>query len=168
VSVSEGVVVVRAQGAEARVAAGEVWPACTDPEPPVASAAHPTTTGSSGGAAPPAHPSASIVSAPEPKPSSHPSKDPSDPGSSSLAEENALFQAGLTQKRAGDAPSAIATFEALVRKHPKSPLAESAHVERMRLLANHRDPRARAAAKEYLSRYPKGYARGEAMDLIGP
>jgi ferric-dicitrate binding protein FerR (iron transport regulator) len=166
VTVSEGVVVVRSQGTEARVQAGESWPACTDPTPPA-----PPSVVRSASAAPSSSPSSSSSSsphAPEAKVVASAAREPAEAPPSSLAEENALFQAGLAQKRAGDAPSAVATFETLVRKHPKSPLAESAHVERMRLLANHRDPRARAAAKEYLARYPKGYARGEAMDLVGP
>ncbi|MFO0643524.1 MAG: FecR domain-containing protein [Polyangiaceae bacterium] len=163
VTVSEGVVVVRSQGAEARVSAGETWPACTDPAPP-----SPPVLRSASPVLPSASPSSPSLHAPEARVVASAAKEPLEAPPSSLAEENALFQTGLSQKRAGDSAAAIATFEALVRKHPKSPLAESAHVERMRLLANHRDPRARAAAKEYLARYPKGYARGEAMDLVGP
>lgn len=165
VSVSEGVVVVRARGAEVRVASGETWPACVDPEPQVASVARPT---------PPAPPALTASSAPqspappEPKQPQVPVKDPVEPGHSSLAEENALFQRGLAEKRAGNTAGAVAAFDELLAKHPRSPLAESAHVERMRVLARVRDPRARVAAKAYLVRYPAGYARGEAMDLVGP
>jgi hypothetical protein len=43
-----------------------------------------------------------------------------------------------------------------------SPLAENASVERLKLLALTDPARSRAAANDYLTRYPHGYARNDA------
>ena len=86
---------------------------------------------------------------------------PSSPGST-LAEQNDRFSAAIAAKRSGDASGAIAAFERFVAAYPTSPLAESALVERMKLLASTDRARGAAAARQYLARYPGGFARADA------
>ena len=57
-------------------------------------------------------------------------------------------------------------LEHLMEAWPDGPLAESAEVERMKLVAG-RDPRdGAAAARAYLRHYPRGFARTEASALV--
>jgi hypothetical protein len=51
-------------------------------------------------------------------------------------------------------------------RYPASPLAESAAVQRMNLLAASDPARVKVAARQYLARYPQGYARTEAEGLL--
>ena len=165
VRVTEGAVVVRGAHGEARLGPGDAWPACTDtvaaqPPPATTLAAKPTAT--------PAEDLAPKLAVPaldlSPKPASVTPP-------SSLADENALYQKALAEKRSGDTGTAVQSFERLLSRYPKSPLAESASAERMRILA--REPsshgRARAAARDYLARFPSGFARTEAETVLsGP
>jgi hypothetical protein len=139
VAVSDGVVVVRHGGSEARVGAGEQWPAGCGPASSDASSA---AVGGVG-------PGAAHV---PPSPST----------ASTLGEQNDLFAQAIAAKRRGDAGSAIAEFDRFLARYPNSPLAESATVERMRLLRSVGSSRAPAAAKAYLARYPNGFAHAEA------
>ena len=137
VAVSEGVVVVRHAGSEARVGAGEQWPAGC-------------------GAAPTATIAGPVVIRAAPGRST----------ASTLGEQNDLFAQAIAAKRRGDAGSAIAGFDRFLARYPGSPLAESATVERMRLLRSSESPRAPGAAKAYLARYPNGFAHSEAVALM--
>lgn len=149
VDVSEGVVVVRHDGHEDRVAAGESWPRCapTPAVPPVASSA-PVT----------------VHSAPHPPP---PVTNVAPSPSSRLAEQNDLFQEAMSKKRAGDAKGALEALDRL-RGYGDGPLAENAEVERFRILSGIDKARGAAAARDYLKNRPRGFARAEAESLAGP
>ncbi len=135
VAVSEGVVVVRHAGVEDRVVLGDQWPSgCQRAAASVTSAQTPIST------------------LREVAPSS----------ASTLAEQNDLFAAAAAAKRRGDTRDAVATLDRFLASYPSSPLAESAAAERMRILHAGPRGRAQAAAKDYLSRYPHGFAHSEA------
>jgi ferric-dicitrate binding protein FerR (iron transport regulator) len=168
VVVTEGTVVVRAFGREDSVHKGESWPPdCAAPAASGALIPTPLVASASASAAPPssdvalgARKSTSkglpapvvVVGAPPPE--------------SDLAAQNALFAEASAARRRGDGATALAAYERFLEQHPGSQLAESAYVERMRLLAAASDPRRGAeAARAYLARYPRGFARGEATDL---
>ena len=161
VSVLEGVVVVRHAGVETHVAAGEEWP-CKSPAPPPPQAhlvpplpPSPSPAPVPGDARPAKRaPAPAAVAAPE-------------AASSDLSAQNDLFARGTDQKRSGDMRAAIATFEFFLARYPKSALAESAAVERWRLLTHVDRASARTAAKDYLDRYPSGFARADARALLG-
>ena len=139
VAVSEGVVVVRQAGVESRVEAGQQWPSgCTQA---------PVATRASGSSAP--HGPSSVAPA------------------SSLGEQNDMFADAMAAKRRGDTGEALADFDRFLARYPASPLAESATVERMRLLRSADPGRAQAAARQYLGRYPNGFARAEAESILG-
>jgi ferric-dicitrate binding protein FerR (iron transport regulator) len=135
--VTEGAVVVRHAGVEKRVAAGEQWPGdCIAPVE---------------------------ISAPAP-----PSVAPAAPASvvSSLGEQNDLFAEAILAKHRGESQTALTTFDRFLTAYPASPLAQSAAVERMRLLRAAQSPRAVGAARQYLARYPSGFASAEAEALL--
>lgn len=161
VHVTEGAVVVRAGGSETHLTPGETWPSCEDPVAP-----SPLATALPQRPEPAAAPSAPHASATVAAASASSSHE------SSLAQENELYQRALAAKRAGDASGAVASFERLLVDHPRSPLAHGAAIERMRLLAKggpKERSRARAAARDYLARFPSGDAREEARLIVdGP
>ncbi|MCA9588650.1 MAG: FecR domain-containing protein [Myxococcales bacterium] len=178
VHVFEGVVAVRGLGDETKLYAGEDWPAAcarttragqtaSDAGPTVATLA---TQGGAPGTAPPTTPAVTGdpgASAPTP-PSARTAITPAEPPrapSTALAEQNRLFAEATAARRRGDDATAIATYGRLVERHPTGSLAEAAAVERMRLLARGDAVRARDAARAYLTRYPKGFARAEAERL---
>jgi hypothetical protein len=157
--VSEGVVVVRHSGTEVRVAAGERWPACEQPP------SSPPAQRTSPSALPPVAPSAVRVTttpAPPPAQTTLPAPD----ASSRLAEQNDLFDEAMRLKKRGEIANALAGLDRLLSRYPSGPLAETAEVERMRLLATSDRARASVAARDYLRRHPGGYARSEA-EAIG-
>ena len=88
------------------------------------------------------------------------------PGSSNLGAQNDLFEAAVARKRAGDGPGAVAGFDELLARFPNSHLAQAAHGERMKLLRDIDKERARAAARDYLRRYPSGFARADAELIL--
>jgi hypothetical protein len=141
VAVTEGVVVVRHAGAEDRVAVGEEWPAGCLHAPAV-----------------------SVTAGPRP-PIASPVVGASSPGST-LTDQNDLFAAAASAKRHGDARGALAALDRLLATYPASPLVESALVERMRILQTQSHDRSRVAAKEYLARYPNGFAQSEAEAIV--
>ena len=143
VMVREGVVAVRNEGTEHLLHPGESWPA------PCAAAPTPVPTVSASATAP----ASSSASAP-PVPRDE------------LAEANALFAQAAAARKAGNARGAVALYERLLREHPSTPLAEHATVERMRALATYDDARAADAARDYLTRFPKGYAHAEAEAIV--
>lgn len=170
VAVTEGVVVVRGAHGEAQLRAGESWPrdcavAAAPPEP-VASA--PSIVPSS--VAPPsispslAAPSSSAP--PAPGSTSQPARPPSQGSTASdLTAQNALYAEATAARRRGDSGAAVDAYDRFVARHPTSALAESALVERMRLLAASDPRRGADAARAYLARYPRGFARAEAIEL---
>lgn len=149
--VTEGVVVVRHAGAEHRVAAGQSWPegcatAAQQASTPVVAASP-----------------APLRDAPRPKPA-----DVHAPlRGSHLSEQNDMFDLAMREKREGRSGEAVVTLDRLLARWPDGPLAESAAAERMRLLASSDRPRAVRAARDYLARWPRGFARAEAEALAG-
>ena len=85
---------------------------------------------------------------------------------STLGEQNDLFAEAIVAKRQGESQAALATFDRFLATYPASPLAQSAAVERMRLLRAVQSPRTASAARQYLARYPNGFARVEAEDIL--
>jgi ferric-dicitrate binding protein FerR (iron transport regulator) len=135
VAVTEGVVVVRHAGVEDRVALGDQWPSgCQRAVASVANAQTPMNTPRE----------VAPLSAP------------------TLAEQNDLFAAAASAKRRGDTRGAVAALDRFLGSYPSSPLVESAAAERMRILHAVARGRAQAAARDYLSRYPNGFAHSEA------
>jgi hypothetical protein len=151
-SVYEGVVAVRVGSAEARVAAGESWPANCVGVP--SSAVPPFGEGpSSSGSAP----TRSILA---PVPSKETSR-------TLLAEQNDMYARAIAKRESGDFDGAVGAFDHLIAKYPACPLAENALAERMKILATANPPRAMQAAREYLAKYPQGYAREDANTVLG-
>ncbi|MGH7438827.1 MAG: FecR domain-containing protein [Polyangiaceae bacterium] len=141
VAVSEGVVEVRHAEKQARLLPQDQWPnGCRPPADPAEKDSSPAR------ASPPRAPSSS--------------------DSSSLAEQNAVFGRAVDTMRSGDTRTALVAFERFVAKYPNSTLAESASAYRMRLLRPIAPALAASAAKQYLARYPKGFARDEAEETI--
>ena len=153
VYVSEGTVVVRSKGGESRVPAGTSWPtACA------ATAVGPAVT-----AAP------AVIATQAPSSVNHPAATTARPMSASeLAAQNQLYADATAAKRRGDVTGALTLYQQFVGKYPSSWLAESATVERMRILAAQDHDRAREAAQAYLAKYPHGFARDEASEIAGP
>ncbi len=169
VYVSEGTVVVRAKGGESRVPAGTSWPAecaARAQEAPVLATVTPSTQASPllTGAATNAGSNGAANAG-----SNHPAPATARPTSASeLAAQNQLYGEATAAKRKGDVTGALSLYREFVAKYPSSWLAESATVERMRILASQDHDRAREAAQAYLSRYPHGFARDEATEIAGP
>jgi len=69
-------------------------------------------------------------------------------------------------KHRGDVSGAVVAFDRLLAKYPAGLDAESAFVERMRLLRATASGRAIATARQYLARYPTGFARTEAETIV--
>jgi uncharacterized membrane protein len=153
--VSEGLVLVRNAGVETNVGAGDVWPrgcgkaAANEVPEPAPTAVTPNV-------------------APAPKAALAPDGAPTtakEIAASELAAQNDLFAQATGKKNAGDVAGAVAGYERYLAKYPGGPLAESATVERMRLLASIDPGRGAVAAKAYLARYPNGFDRAEAERL---
>jgi hypothetical protein len=139
VTVAEGVVSVRHDGVEARVVAGSQWP-LECPGPAEVSAEPENSVRPGTGRPPPTRPSAI----------------------SALTEQNNLFAEAAAAKRRGDGQAALSSLSRLLAKYPGSALAESAYAERMRLLRTTNPAQAVDAAKDYLARYPQGFAKAQA------
>jgi ferric-dicitrate binding protein FerR (iron transport regulator) len=148
VAVSEGVVDVRHAGVETSVPAGDVWPkGCT--------AAGSAASGN-GTAGANASRSAKAARGPAEAPAR----------SSDLPGQNDLFAQGTAAWRRGDGAGALSAFDQLLARYPGGQLAESAWVERLRVLKSIAPDRAPACAREYLARYPNGSARPQAEALL--
>jgi hypothetical protein len=159
VAVYEGVVAVRRAGVEARVRAGETWPAsCSAPRPlaPVATLEKTSP-----------EPQVAATDLPIARPSKIERAVTPAEKASRLAEQNDRFAEAIAKKRSGNTAGAIASFERFLATYPQSPLAESATVERMKLLAASDPARGAAAARMYLMHYPRGFARAEAQAIVG-
>jgi hypothetical protein len=170
VDVYEGTVVVRAKGGETLVTAGGHWPRCIGPKTEVVpgpmakptatarlalSAAPPNAPRPSASVAPPASTEIARTIGDEPLPASE------------LSTQNDLFAQAVAAKRNGQNAAAVAAFERFLTRYPSSPLAETATAERMKLLATYDQARAAAAARDYLARFPRGYARRDAEAIAG-
>jgi hypothetical protein len=140
VHVDEGTVWVRHGSDQMVLQAGASWPTCGTAAAEVKPEAEPT-------------PAPVEVAAPKPTPASK---------EASLAEQNAQYREAIAARRRGDVKAALQLFEAFYKAHPKSPMAEAAHVERLRLLVKEQAPEAAEAAREYSRLYPNGFARDEA------
>lgn len=142
VAVTEGVVAVRRAGSEVSVRPGEQWPTdCAQPAIPLV-------------------PASALPRAASAVPAT------SGRGESALAEQNALFAVAVDARRRGDTGGAIAALEQLLSRYPSGPLDESARAERLRVLRAAGSARAEAVARDYLARYPAGFARAEAEAVI--
>jgi ferric-dicitrate binding protein FerR (iron transport regulator) len=149
--VSEGAVEVRVASFGAiSVKAGEVWP--TDCKSAAAALPPP---------AQPAVPRAAVLA--KPAAPAVASAGSEVERSSALAPQNDLFAEGVARSRQGDTSGALRVYQELMSRFPSSPLAESAMVQRMRLLAG--TAGGRAEARRYLTRYPRGFAVDEANKL---
>jgi len=149
VAVSEGLVIVRHHGTESRVAAGESWPKCAEPRVVQRSAALEHAS----------------VAAKEVAPATASER----LEASRLAEQNELYGRAMASRRQGNPADAVATLDVLLRKFPSGPLAENATVERMRAMRGVDRAAAQSAARDYLKRYPAGFAAAEARAVAaGP
>jgi ferric-dicitrate binding protein FerR (iron transport regulator) len=149
-SVFEGVVVVRFGERENRVAAGEEWNAeCAGPGRAETRARE-------------------APSSPETKAPSGPSDRASNAGAAprGLQPINDLFAAAMDAKRRGDKQRALAALQRLEVQYPSSHLAESATVERMKILVTVDPTAAAVAARAYLDRYADGFARDLAESIV--
>jgi hypothetical protein len=86
---------------------------------------------------------------------------------SELAAQNALFADAMSSKARGDTRSALASLEYLLEKYPRTPLREAAEAQRMLVVSGSDRSRAAALARDYLARYPRGFARADAEKLAG-
>jgi hypothetical protein len=167
VSVAEGAVEVRSRGKTISLRAGDTW------EGDCSSTAMPQLDGSRTSAprpskkpqVPPAVASSSeaVASIAEPP---APAKDHA--AESSLTEQNDLYAAATVARKQGDTSRAIGLYDRLLERFPRSPLSESAGVERIRLLKRVSPERAQEDARRHLSRYPNGYASAELRALLAP
>ncbi|HEX7451554.1 MAG TPA: FecR domain-containing protein, partial [Polyangiaceae bacterium] len=168
VSVTEGIVEVRGAGASTYVHPGEVWPAgCT--VNPVAATTDSARPAAAALVAPHMLPkrerAGSSVSSEQQliEPAQRPAKE-----ASSIAQQNELFAQATAARQQGDSARAVSAFEQLILRYPSSPLAESAAVQRMILQAGMNPAAGRSAARQYLVRYPQGYAKNDAEKLAQP
>jgi TolA-binding protein len=88
------------------------------------------------------------------------------PDASNLAAQNDQFAEAMSVKRRGDPVAAIAAFDRFLAMHPTSHLAENAAAERMKLLVPIDRAAARAAARQYVQKYPSGFACDDARAIL--
>jgi len=162
VQVSEGSVEVRAPSGTFWVHPGETWPqGC------------PSSTAASAAPRLPEQPVGERARVPsQRKPSEAVVATPAALGSvaapsSSLAEQNDLFTAAVAARRSGDTNRALSKLGELSARFPSSAFAEAVAAERFRALRRQSQAAALTAAREYLARYPQGFARGEAESILG-
>jgi ferric-dicitrate binding protein FerR (iron transport regulator) len=170
-AVAEGTVAVRTSRGEELVTKGQVWPAdcATEAAPlPMPTAPLVASATSDGSLAPITSSSAASTSATEPKPTGSapaPRVPSTVAAASDLGAQNALFAEATAARRRGDDTAALAAYDRLRAQYPQSPLSETADTERMRLLAASNPRRGAEAARAYLARYPRGFARAEAAAI---
>jgi ferric-dicitrate binding protein FerR (iron transport regulator) len=156
VEVFEGVVSVRHAGVEHRIEKGQVWPGgCPAPSPTLLGAAAPPPEKNAARA--PVIPRDNASGAAEPVAASL---------ASDLVAQNDAFAAAVAARRAGDLARAARGFDALLARYPDGPLAESAAVQRLNVMRVLDPARARDLAREYLVRYPNGFAREQAAAWV--
>lgn len=143
------------------------------PAPASAPAPRATSDATTGGTAPSRElaPPAAAPEAPALAPLPHAAKGsagtaPRRDAESQLEIVNRTFADAKRAKREGRDAEALALFEQLLARYPRSVLAQEASVERMRtLLRLGRTADAQRSAQKYLARYPNGFAREEAERL---
>jgi hypothetical protein len=168
VAVTEGLVEVRSRGKTIALRAGDAWEGeCSSKDKPrvdasrAPAAPRPAKKASAAPAVPSASEAvASVAEAPAP------AKDVV--LESSLTEQNDLYAAATVARKQGDASRALGLYDRLLERFPRGPLAESAGVERIRLLKRVSPERAREDARRHLSRHPNGYASAELKALLAP
>jgi hypothetical protein len=152
VSVEEGSVVLRIRGqAPVTIEQGGAWPAMT--EPPASASA------------PVLEPAPSASQAARPPPSS---RSPPRSGTRVEAERAASkdFRAGVAALERGDNGEAALRFERFIEQHPEDTRAEDAAYLRVLALQRAGDVATlRAAAQQYLSRFPAGFRRKDVERL---
>lgn len=178
VSVAEGVVSVRANGSEAFVPAGAVWPeGCADSRIPVKNS--PAEDRPVAGPVGPGHAPAVNPRLAAPSTGGRPTRvgigkvgkvagyaSDARITTSALREQNDLFAEAIHARQQGRIDDAVRLLSRLTETYPDGPLAEDAMVQRMRLLASRDDREAAArAASSYLRRFPGGFALAEARRL---
>jgi ferric-dicitrate binding protein FerR (iron transport regulator) len=146
VHIDEGTVWVKHGSDQIVLNAGDSWPIC-------GAAVAPSKPAPAEGAGAPA-----AALAPSPSAAHEPT----------LAEQNAKYREAIAARKRGDLPGALKLFEAFYKEHPRSPMAEAARVEQLRLLLKQKDAHAPEAARAYLDEYPKGFARDEAKSALAP
>ena len=155
VKVKEGKVLVRSrEGASRFLGAGEEWRSSA--EQPIAAAppAAPPPIATVPPAAPPKAP-APVAVVPEPPPAV---------SASELAAQNRLLEGAELARKSGMPALALERLDTLMQRYPKAELAHNAHVQRFRLLwSMGRRAESMSAARQYLERYPEGFARDEAQ-----
>jgi len=166
VSVTEGAVEVRSHGEKLMLRPGQRWegPCAAPVLPPVAEAPRAPAVKAKAAPAPVAELPAVVHGAPEtPAPAAAQEAD------SRLTEQNDLYAEATAAKKRGDAGRSLALYEKLLQRFPRGPLAESADVERIRLLKRADPERARELARRHVDRYRDGIASAELKALIdGP
>ena len=167
VEVTEGLVAVHHEGGVAMLGVGASWSSASEPD---TSSSNPTTpTDAAASARAPAATATAAVAAPPAATTTTSSKSTTTPAKSSLAAENALFQAAMRAARQGDDERALALLNEFLAKYPSSPLAQNVRVERFRALARlGRDKAASAEARRYMAEHPDGFASDEARDIVMP
>ena len=150
VTVNEGVVVVRSQGKEDRVLAGQSWPESCFP---------------SGASSAPRAVVSPVAVRREPRPGPRVAA-PEVLTRSSLFEQNDLFSRAMAAQRAGQREAAIDLLGELLTRFPQGPLTEPAEAAQMRAWSALDRARASQVAREYLERHPQGFARSEALELL--
>ncbi len=156
VTVSEGVVTVKWAGDEQRLLPGDEWP----PQCPAAAVPPPAAELERPAVAPAraAHHRAmkATVAAQH------------EPTISALEAQNNLFVAAVRARREGRTDQALVLFNRFIQNYPGASLFEGALAQKMRLLAATQDRTGAAAtARQYLGRFPEGFARDEARTLLG-
>jgi hypothetical protein len=155
----------RSTGAEPARATAPIEPRARDREQPAAPpVAVPEATAApvvASTAPTPVKPKQDVASAETPK------MVPPALASSDLAAQNAILSRAAGAKRRGDRAAAVAAYDELLARYPGGAHAETAEVERMRVLASMDPARGKTAAEEYLKRHPSGFAGEEARRLAG-
>jgi ferric-dicitrate binding protein FerR (iron transport regulator) len=161
-SVFEGIVSARLGGHEDRVGAGQEWtakcPGRADVGAPTLAPAPSVTA-----ARPAIDPPRTAARAASP-PAEEPPAAPSASGSG-LQTINDLYGEAMDAKRRGDKRQALSSLQRLTALYPSSHLAEGATVERMKILASIDKAAAAVVAREYLNKYPDGFARSLAESI---
>src|SRR5579883_133000 len=89
------------------------------------------------------------------------------PPSSTLGAENELLGSAMRLRHQRDAARSLALLDEFLERYPRSPLAETARVEKIRVLDETGAPgAARREAQRYLADYPHGHARKEATAIL--
>jgi hypothetical protein len=164
VQVKEGKVLVRSRDGQSRfLTAGEHWSSNTQPSAPEASAAESTPALVVAPVPVPAAPEPPVAA---PAPSARAPKPPA-VSASELAAQNRLLEGAELARKNGLPALALERLDTLMQRYPEAELAHNARVQRFRLLwSMGRQPDAVRAAREYLERYPHGFAREEAQRYL--